>query len=84
MSESISLKDVLHLEAYPHKLEHWREFFRDGQDRVSMSSLNHPLLPSPVRSIVRVNVPSVPQRSNRNVIGIAGIATWAHFQDAFA
>jgi hypothetical protein len=77
----ISLKDVLHLEDYPCELAHWREFFRDGQQRLSMMSLNHPLLPAALRSVVRVNVPELSLRAGRNV---NGIATWSDFRDVLA
>ena len=71
----ISLKDVLHLEAYPKGIEHWRNYFTDGQEKLSVVSLNNELLPERLRFLVKVSSPVV-STSTRNV---NGIGTWKTF-----
>ena len=75
----ISLKDVLHLEAYPKTVETWRDYYRDGQDKVSILAINHSLLPSTIRHLVRLEMASNEKASN--VRNINGIATWSDFRD---
>ncbi len=77
----ISLKDILHLEPYSQSLEVWRDYFRDGQDIVTVISMNHPLLPSSLRYVVKVNA-AVRDAAETNVRNIFGMGTWADFRDA--
>ena len=78
----ISLKDVLHLEAYPRSLEHWRNYFRDGQDLVSVLSVNNHYLPSQIRTLVKLKLSSTDLI--QSVPNINGIGTWNDFRDALA
>jgi hypothetical protein len=75
----ISLKDVLHLEPYKPTVQHWREYFNDGQEKLSLMELNTPFIPTGLRSVVKVNSPQEAQQGVRNV---NGIATWASFAEA--
>jgi len=78
----IVLKDLQSLEPYSRKLEDWRAYYRDGQEPVSVWSVNTPNLPSSIRTIVKVQIPlrdRIHQLRNIN-----GIGTWADFQDALA
>jgi len=78
----ITLKDVQSLESYSRNLEDWRAYYRDGQEPVSVWSVNNPNLPSTIRTLVKVQIPlrdRVHQLRNIN-----GIGTWADFQDALA
>lgn len=75
----ISLKDVLHLEAYPQKVDHWRDFLRDGEDPVGIIDMNTTCLPKGVRHLVKLDIPRDAERSVRNV---NGIGTWSNFQDS--
>lgn len=76
----ISLKDVLHLEGYSTTLEAWRDYFRDGQDVVTIITMNHSLLPSNLRYVVKVS--AALREQNENVRNIFGMGTWADFRDA--
>lgn len=78
----IALKDVMHLESYPRKLQNWRDYYRDGQDKVSILSVNSSHLPSQIRTIVKVQ--SVLRENVSNVRNINGIGTWSDFSDALA
>ncbi|NBX93739.1 MAG: hypothetical protein EB078_00475 [Proteobacteria bacterium] len=78
----IALKDILHLEPYPRKLQNWRDYYRDGQDKVSVLSVNSPYLPSQIRTIVKVQ--SVLRDNVSSVRNINGIGTWSDFSDALA
>ena len=78
----ISLKDVLHLEPYPRNLEHWRNYFRDGQELVSVLAVNNDYLPSQIRTLVKLKLSSSdPIHTTAN---INGIGTWNDFRDALA
>ncbi len=74
----ISLKDMLHLEAYPATMDAWRDYYRDGQIPISIIGLNHELLPASLRYLVLLRMESRTQSASRNV---AGIGTWATFRD---
>lgn len=76
----ISLKDVLHLEAYPRTLEVWRSYFADGQESLSITPINSPLLPNKIRYLVKLNIPEV--KSASNVRNVNGIGTWSSFRDS--
>lgn len=78
----INLKDILQLESYPRKIKNWREYYRDGQEEVNILSVNHPTLPTQIRTVVKVQSPL----GNRvqNVRNINGIGTWSDFSDALA
>lgn len=78
----ISLKDVLHLEPYPRNLEHWRNYFRDGQDLVSVLAVNNHYLPSQIRTLVKLKLSS--SDPLHAVTNINGIGTWNDFRDALA
>lgn len=78
----ISLKDVLHLDPYPRSLDNWRNYFKDGQEQVSILSINNEYFPSQLRTIVKLQVNTAEQLSN--VRNINGIGTWADFSDALA
>jgi hypothetical protein len=78
----ISLKDLLHLEPYARSLESWREYFRDGQDLVSVVAVNSEYFPSQVRTLVKLQVASGENvQAARN---INGIGIWRDFADALA
>ncbi len=76
----VSLKDLLHLEAYPRTVEHWREFLRDGEDPIGVVGINTAILPSGIRSLVRLYLPGEPTKVSRNV---NGIGTLAAFQESY-
>lgn len=78
----ISLKDVLHLDAYPRSLEVWKNYFKDGQEVVNILTINHPSLPSQLRTIVKLQVET--EESFQNIRHIGGIGTWSDFSDALA
>lgn len=78
----ISLKDVLHLDPYPRSLDVWKNYFKDGQEVVNILSINHPTLPSQLRTIVKLQVETEEKFSNIRQIG--GIGTWSDFSDALA
>lgn len=78
----ISLKDVLHLEPYPRSLEVWKNYFKDGQEVVNILSINHPTLPSQLRTIVKLQVET--GEKFQNIRHIGGIGTWSDFSDALA
>jgi len=75
----ISLKDVLHLEAYPDSFEMWQNYFNDGQEKLSILRLNTPLLPEKLRHLIKVYSPSqlIASQPGRN---INGIGTWNSLQ----
>ncbi len=73
----ISLKDMLHLESYPGKVDVWRDYFKDGQEPLSLMNVNHDALPKDLRYLVRLSGPSEKQAS-RNV---NGIGTWMFSQE---
>lgn len=75
----ISLQDVLHLEPYPATTSAWRDYFRDGQEPVSIVTANHDLLPEKIRCLVGLTTPHEKESFNHNV---EGIGTWATFRDA--
>lgn len=78
----IALKEIQSLESYSRNLADWRAYYRDGQEPVSIWSVNTPHLPASIRTLVKVQSPlrdRVHQLRNVN-----GIGTWAHFQDALA
>jgi hypothetical protein len=77
----ISLKDVLHLEPYSRSIENWRDYFRDGQDTVSIVSVNNETMPSQVRTLVRLNVTEKEQQVASNV---NGIGIWRDFMNSLA
>ena len=76
----ISLREVLHLEAYPRLLESWRDYLRDGQERVDITSLNSDVLPHQIRYLLKVDSPI--EASKSVVRNINGIGTWRNFEDA--
>lgn len=78
----ISLKDLLHLEAYPRTLDYWRDYFRDGQERVSVLAVNNEYLPSQIRTLVKLKLSS--SDPINLVANINGIGTWNDFRDALA
>ncbi len=75
----ISLKDVLHLEAYKASVEGWKDYFTDGQEKLSILSLNQPIYPGNMRSLVKIHSLEQAASPSRN---INGIGTWASFRDA--
>ena len=77
----ISLKDVLHLEPYPRSLEAWKDYFRDGQEKVSIVSVNNEAMPSQIRTLVRLNVESDTAQVASNV---QGIGIWRDFMNSLA
>ncbi|MFM8269909.1 MAG: hypothetical protein ACKN9V_06935 [Pseudomonadota bacterium] len=78
----IAIKDILSLEPYSRDLSQWRDYYRDGQEEVSIFSVNNPCLPSQIRTVVKVQIP-LRDRIN-NVRNINGIGTWSDFRDALA
>lgn len=78
----IAIKDILSLEPYSRKLSQWRDYYRDGQEEVSIQSVNNPCLPSQIRTVVKVEIPLRDRISN--VRNINGIGTWSDFRDALA
>jgi hypothetical protein len=78
----ISLRDVLHLDAYPRTLEIWRDYLRDGQERVDITSLNSDVLPQPIRHLVKVDSPV--EAAKPTLRNVRGIGTWRNFEDALA
>ena len=76
----ISLSDILHLEPYSRNLEPWLGYWRDGQPTVTVTALNHPSLPTSLRTIVRVRTTDLNAPSN--VRSLHGIGTWSHFQES--
>lgn len=77
-SPKISLKDVLHLENYSHDLAVWKGYFSDGQDPVHFTPANHPLLPFPIRRLVKLSLSKPVQASPYSV---RGIGTFSHLKD---
>ncbi len=75
----ITLKDVLHLEAYPRSVEYWRDYVRDGQALISVVPLNHPDLPMELRCLVKLTQPKEVEQGARKVVGIG---TLSQFQDS--
>lgn len=78
----IAIKDILSLEPYSRNLSQWREYYRDGQEQVSILSVNTPYFPSQIRTLVKIQSP-LRDRIN-NVRNINGIGTWSDFRDALA
>jgi hypothetical protein len=74
----ISLKDVLHLEEYRPTIQNWKDYFNDGQERLSTIEMNTPLLPDCLRTLVKVHAPEEGQQ----VRNVNGIGTWASFAEA--
>lgn len=73
----ITLKDVLQLETYPLSVANWRSYFMDGQNKVSILAVNHPVLPSNLRVVVKL-LADEPKETHQGT-RITGIATWADF-----
>ncbi len=75
----ITLKDILHLEAYPKSVEYWRDYLRDGQPSLAVVPINHLDLPAGVRCLVKLVQSKEESQAPRKVIGIG---TLSPFQDA--
>ena len=75
----ITLKDILHLEAYPRSVEYWRDYLRDGQPAVTLVPLNHADMPMELRVVVRLVQLKETAVEPRRVVGIG---TLSRFQDA--
>lgn len=67
----LSLRDLLHLEPYPESAEHWREYYRDGQDPVQQQHINHAHLPTALRHLVLLRS-AEPVRGGK----VIGLAQW--------
>lgn len=74
----INLKEILHLEPYGSSTEVWKQYFADGQEKLSVISLNTPALPEQLRVLVKLQGANM-AASSRNV---RGIGTFASFGDA--
>lgn len=72
----ISLKDVLHLEAYTDNLELWRQYLADGQERLKIVDLNTPLLPASLRHVVKIAHPCLQERVTTNINGIGTLSSF--------
>jgi hypothetical protein len=75
----VSLKDLLHLEKYAGLLDDWRNYFRDGQEPVTVVNLNSSGLPTKLKYLVGVYRPESSQVLPRR--NVRGIGTWANFRD---
>ncbi len=75
----ISLKDALHLEDYPRDLEHWRNYYRDGQEPLSLVGINSPLIPAGIRILTALQIKQ-PQEADRGR-NVNGIGIWSNVSD---
>ncbi|MBI1860644.1 MAG: hypothetical protein HYR96_06980 [Deltaproteobacteria bacterium] len=75
----ISLRDVLHLEDYAKDVELWRNYFKDGQEPVSLIAINSPLLPSGIRSLVALQ--SQEAQETQRPRNINGIGIWSNVSE---
>lgn len=78
----IALKEIQSLESYSRNLEDWRAYYRDGQEPVSVWSVNTPSLPASIRTLVKVQSPL--RDRVHPLRNINGIGIWTDFQDALA
>ncbi|NBV49906.1 hypothetical protein EBR78_01655 [bacterium] len=78
----LALKDIQNLEAYPKQVSHWRDYYRDGHEEVTVLAVNHTSLPNQIRTLVQVQYPL--RERVQNIRNINGIGTWSDFSDALA
>ena len=66
----ISLRDVLQLEEYAGDIELWKNYFRDGQEALSLLAVNSPLIPNGIRTLTALQFQSNSETARSNVNGI--------------
>lgn len=75
----VSLKDLLHMEKYPGVIEEWKNYFKDGQEPVTIVPLNSAVFPTALKHLVGIYRPQTAQVAARR--NVRGIATWASFRE---
>ncbi len=74
----INMKDIIHLESYDSSIEQWKNYFKDGQESLSVIEMNDEILRKEIMWLIKVNSDTLVQTQPN----IRGIGTWKYFKDA--